>query len=381
VPESAERFRLKYVSDLVLKEGGGGSYAVNWNAFQQLSQRFDATYCGPIVPKLSTLETLISRVQRRILQRPGNFTYFSESTLRRNAAAVMGCFPDDVDAVVFRSAARWCRVRLQRPYFVYLDASFHTFFHNTFREDDFHRHDLERIYEAEAGFLEQATGVFFESLWGLQKARDAYSLSGSHFAAVGRGGVIAPPPRDTWDGESYRLVTMAMNFQQKGGDVVSDAYRVLKNQFPALTWHIIGGVPPAAVIAMPGVTYEGILDPGNARQRTRIEENLASGFLLLHPTREDTSPLVITEAAYFGCPAVATNAFAIPELVVHGVTGMLINTPSATNVVDAVAELVVNRQKYRDMRVNARNHALARDRWDKVGQTMSNHIEDALSAR
>jgi glycosyltransferase involved in cell wall biosynthesis len=171
-----------------------------------------------------------------------------------------------------------------------------------------------------------------------------------------------------------------MNFEQKGGAAVLSAYAKLKQQFPALTWHIIGGKPSGGWKDVPGITYEGELKPDVPDDRSRMEKILANAFLLLHPTREDTSPLVITEAAYFGCPAVASNAFAVPELVTHGVTGLLIGKGTPDEIVEAVAELMQNDRRYRDMRRNAREHALARSRWETVGARMCDRIESSLGS-
>jgi glycosyltransferase involved in cell wall biosynthesis len=344
---------------------------VNWNAFQQLQRRFDCVYVGPIVPRVSPFEVLVSRLQRKLFRRPGAFAYFSPSTLASNAERVTARIPVNADTVMFRSAARWCRVQPDMPYFVYLDAVFHTFFHNTFDADDFDRSDIERIFEEEAAFLEKATGVFFESKWGMQKAKEAYSLRGNKYLAAGRGGSLNPPDQDRWNGNSRELVTIAMNFSQKGGDVVLEAFKMLKPRFPELTWRIIGGRPPAGTDTVPGITYEGLLDPGNPDDCARLERIMSDAFLLVHPAREDTSPLVITEAAYFGCPSISVNRFAIPELVHHGVTGILVEDPHPGRIADAIAELLVNPDRYRDMRMNARTSALANSSWDSVGALMA----------
>jgi glycosyltransferase involved in cell wall biosynthesis len=370
--------QLQYVTDLERRPSGGGAYAVNFHAYEQLSRRFNVSYAGPIVPRVSVIEQSVSRINRMLLHRPGKFAYFSDRTLNRNAEAVSERLRGHHDGLIFRSATRWCRVRPTVPYFVYLDAVFHSFFKNTFRADDFERADLERIYEEEAEFLERASMVFFESNWGMQSARNAYSLRGSHYMIAGRGGAIAPPPDDTWDGASHRLITMAMDFHQKGGDLVFGAYQILKRRFPSLTWHIVGGSPDFAWERREGIVYEGYLRPDRPAELVRLQALLSSAFLLLHPTREDTSPLVITEAAYFGCPTISVNRFAIPELVLNGVTGLLLEHPTPGALANSVTELLENEQRYRDMRRNAREHALRNSDWDRVGRLISDRIADCL---
>jgi glycosyltransferase involved in cell wall biosynthesis len=205
--------------------------------------------------------------------------YFSPALLDSNAARADRQFASAVDAVFFRSAARWCHSKPQIPYFVYLDIVFHTFFENTFEQKDFIVGDLQRIYTAEAQFLENASAVFFESDWGLQKARVAYGLAGSHYQVAGRGGVLEPPGRDEWMGEQPYLLSIAMNFEQKGGDIVLRAFRQLKERHPKLRWHVVGGRPTGDWQSVDGLVYEGVLDPAKESDSVRFRRLLAQAFL------------------------------------------------------------------------------------------------------
>jgi glycosyltransferase involved in cell wall biosynthesis len=371
-----------FISDLFLQASGGGSYAVNWHAFRQMERHFDVEYCGPVVPKVGRLEDYLSKVRRRILKVPGKFAYFSAATLDRNARMIGERIGGDHDVVFFRSATPWCRYRPDVPYFVYLDAVFHTFFHNTFRPRDFIRSDLERIWREEAEFLEGAAAVFFESRWGMESAIEAYGLKGGHYHAVGRGGVIEPPDADHWDGTSLKLVTMAMKFRQKGGDLVLEAYRMLKPRFPGLSWHIIGGPPEGDWQSISGIHYEGVIRPDEEAGRERMSELLAQAFLLIHPTREDTNPLVVTEAAYFGCPSITVDRFALPELVLDGKTGMLLKAPvTAEAIAAAIERLIVDRASYQEMRKQARAYAMENYQWDGIGDAMAEKVAGAVTGR
>ena len=371
--------KLVYITDLERRRGGGGSYVVNWHAADQLEKRFALKYAGPLTPHPPWIESTVSKIQRHVMKRPGRFTYFSPSTLDRNARMVDEQIDSDADAVMFRSSARWCRSRPKVPYFVYLDSVFHTFYHNTFDPRSFVTSDVQRIWKEEAAFLEGASGVFFECEWGLSQALNAYGLSGSHYYNVGRGGVIDPPERDTWTPGTHALLTIAMKFRQKGGDIVLDAYRSLKSRFPSLTWTIVGEAPDTEWQSIPGITHEGALDLENSGDRAKFAKLLADAFAIVHPTREDTSPLVLTEAAYFGCPAISVNRFAIPELVADGVTGILVEPPaSAADVASAIAGLIENEERYLAMRREARARSIAKFSWPAVGEFMSDRIEERL---
>lgn len=370
--------RLGFISDLELKESGGGSYAVHFHAFRELEKMFEVTYPGALTVRPSPIDALVSKFRRKILKRPSAFHYFSQRTLRENARKVSKAMSPEIDAVFFRSSARWCKWKPDRPYFIYLDVVFQTFFENTFDPSHFEIKDLKRIYENEASFLEGAAGVFFESGWGMKKAIYGYNLKGTHYATVGRGGVIEPPAFDLWDG-CPRLLSVAMNFYQKGGDLILKAFKLLKPTFPDLTWHIVGGEPAGDWESIPGIVYEGVLRPDDPDERERLGQLYAKSFLLLHPTREDTNPLVLTEAAYFGCPAVSVRNFAIPELVIDGETGILLDTPVCfEELADSIKELLSNRDRYLVMREQARCHSLKTSQWGDVGARITGFIKNVL---
>jgi glycosyltransferase involved in cell wall biosynthesis len=257
--------------------------------------------------------------------------------------------------------------------------AFHTFFQNTFLETDFHDDDLNRIFELEAQFLNNAKAVFFESEWGLKKACDAYSLEGHNFFVTSNGGVLTPPAEDNWDGNSLKLITIAKNFYQKGGDIVFDAFRILKPKYPKLEWHIIGGKPNVTTEGIEGIHYEGFLRPTIATELDRFTSLLKNAFLLIHPTREDSNPLVLIEAAYFGCPSISVRDFAIPELVVDGKTGFLLDRPiSATEVAESIERVILS-PTYHQLRAETRRYSTSKFSWSNSGQFIAQKILEACT--
>lgn len=372
--------KLAYITDLECRPGGGGSYAINWHIQDQLRKHFDLQTGGAIVPCVSAWRKTISRFNRYVLNRPTAFNYFSDLTLEHNAKQAAHQYQNGIDGVFFRSATRWSHCKPIVPYFVYLDVVFHTFFENTFDSGDFLKSDLDRIFKQEAHFLENAAEVFFESNWGLKKAQSSYSLSGGHYHVAGRGGLLEPPESDQWTGTSMSLLSIAMNFEQKGGDIIMQAFRKLKEEHPNLRWHIIGGCPSGDWESIEGIVYEGVLDPVNGDDLALYRQILSQAFLLIHPTREDTNPLVITEAAYFGCPSISVNRFAIPELVIDGKTGVLLDFPAEPDeLAQIIAQLIDAPDVYQQMRQAAFEFARSDFEWDKVGKLLAQKIDAVLA--
>ncbi len=357
---------------------GGGVYSVTYNIHTYLERNFNSICFLQITPEIGWLNSLWSKFNRKLLHRRGSFFSFSEKTLEKTWNQVYQKVPKEIDALLFRSSTRWIRCRPSVPYFVHTDVVFKTFFDNTFAYSDFIESDIRRICEQEAGFLDKARAVFFESQWGLERAKTSYGLSGTNFFVTTNGGNIAPPPRDCWDGDSLKLITIAKDFYQKGGDIVLDAFVSLKPKHQNLEWHIIGGKPLVEVDSIPGISWEGFLRPTIPTEMTRFTRLLEQAFLLIHPTREDANPLVLIEAGYFGCPSISVNDFAIPELVKNNETGYLIDRPITSEAVARSIDLAIHSSNYRLMRESARIYATTHFCWENTGKFIANVIKSCL---
>jgi glycosyltransferase involved in cell wall biosynthesis len=358
---------------------GGGMYAVTWHVWKQILRRFPSSTFHHVVPPANWTGMLASRLRRRILGLRGSFYPFAPSVLSGTRRQVESAVRAGADALLFRSGSRWIHCQPQIPYFVHTDACFHTYCRNKNAEAEFEGDDLRRIWDKEAEFLEAADGVFFESRWAMVNAISAYGLRGNHYHVVSVAGALASPV-DTIDSESVEtLLSIANHFRQKGGDIIFNAFRLLRPRFPQLNWHIVGGRPDPGVLSTPGVLYEGPLNPELAPDIQKYTALLAGSSLLLHPTREDMNPLVLLEAAGYGCPAITVNDFAIPELVEDGQTGVLLRRPITPEALAATVErLIQNPQIYRKMRHAARQRAIRRASWDDIGNKIASLIASVL---
>jgi glycosyltransferase involved in cell wall biosynthesis len=72
--------------------------------------------------------------------------------------------------------------------------------------------------------------------------------------------------------------------------------------------------------------------------RDDVTDLLAAADVVLLPTRMDAFPTVLLEAAAVGVPAVATAVGGVPELVVDGVTGLLVDGPPTAGDVSTALE-------------------------------------------
>lgn len=366
---------IAVISHLPLQSDGGGTYAVTWNLWRVLNERLPDLRFFRLTPTCDLPARFRSLVLRRILHRPGNFFQFSQKTLLHTAGQLQRLLPRNAGHVLFRTSTRWIACRPRVPYFVHLDAVFHTFHRNTFRAGAFDRSDLQRIYDQEAEFLEGAAGVFFESQWGLQQALSNYRLRGTHYHSVGVAGNLPTPSQFPSGKRDHSILTIAKNFAQKGGDYVAEAWPVLRTQFPDCCWHIVGGPPPTSVRSIPGVSYHGYLKASAPVDLQKLQRLLSSSSLLIHPTREDINPLVLLEAAGYGCPAVTVRDFAIPELVLDGETGVLLDRPlSGAKIAASICSLWEDQHRLDRFSRAAWERVRVSSGWERIGCSIADAI-------
>ena len=346
----------------------GGANAVNYEIHKQLEKYFNCTYVQ-INPKESKLGKGRSQFLRKILRRPGHFNFYSKKRLRQ-IAKQFDAIQDHYDMVFFRGFTPWVLCQPKVPYVAYNDVHFLQFFKNTFTNDEFIKHDIDRISLEEKKWLIKAEKLFFESQWGADQCHDDYAIETAKLLPIGRGGNIPIPKKDTYSG-SLNLVVIANNFYQKGGDLVFEAFRQLKQKHPQMQLHIVGGDPGEAIKNFNGVKYFGVLRKENPKDILQLQSILSKAFLLMHITREDTNPLVITEAGYFGCPTISVNHFAIPELVVHNKTGMLLDyLPKPKGIAAVVEALILDKESYFIMRKATAQFNKETFAWNQIGEVL-----------
>ena len=92
-------------------------------------------------------------------------------------------------------------------------------------------------------------------------------------------------------------------------------------------------------------------------QRTDIPLLLAASDLFVLPSLWEGLPLVLTEAAAAGLPAVATTVDGIPEIVKEDVTGSLVSPKNSEGLAEAMLKLLRDPSRRREMGEKARELA------------------------
>jgi len=336
---------------------------MNAAACAALAKQYELHYAGPIDPPVVAWEKALSKTLR-VSGVGGGFAAFSERRLATIAEEMARRALPQAELDFFHGFTPWIASRPTRPYVAWSDCSFRDYIGLYHDRGRFSADDLARIEQAEAGWLRAARQVLFTSRWAADRATRDYQLDAARVGVVGIFGEFEPPQADVYAGEA-RFTFVSTDFEAKGGPVVLAAFRQLRERHPEAQLTIVGA--PADIAGAPGVEHAGYLRKEVPEEHRRFREILASSLAVVHPTRSDIAPLLLVEAGLFGCPAVASRAFAIPELVSHGQSGLLLDAPSDPDQVATAMRWLL------DHRFDLRQGAWRRAR--------SAHSKDAFEAR
>jgi glycosyltransferase involved in cell wall biosynthesis len=103
--------------------------------------------------------------------------------------------------------------------------------------------------------------------------------------------------------------------------------------------------------------------------------------LFVLPSRRESFGLVLAEAMACGLPVVATTAGAIPEVVEHGVTGLLVPPGDPEALAGAINSLLRDPLKMKTMGTNARRRVKKQFTWEEAAQAITKGYQRVLQVR
>jgi glycosyltransferase involved in cell wall biosynthesis len=163
-----------------------------------------------------------------------------------------------------------------------------------------------------------------------------------------------------------------LHIAQKGQDLIIRALPALRELWPGLALLLVGDGPDRARCEAL-VNQLGLVDAVRfAGHRNDIPDFLAAVDVMAVPSAcAEGLPLVAIEASAAARPIVAFDGGGLPEVVLHGETGLIVRKGDTAGFAAAIARIIADPGLAKRMGDNGRRHA--------ARFTLSRHVEELMA--
>jgi glycosyltransferase involved in cell wall biosynthesis len=214
----------------------------------------------------------------------------------------------------------WGAVMASGPFIVDLDNPYALTGYNA-RAMGLYRGVLRRLLASsrcrEIRCMSQACWNSLELLFGSAVAAKARV----HYPRARRA-AAAPPSA----GEGCRFLFVATQFEIKGGAALLQAFRRVAEEVPGARLDVVTHLPPGRAALAENCSGLNVHAAEFSRQEM-AERFLTKADVLVHPTYVDSFGMVVLEALAHGLAVIATDVYALGEMVRDGVNGRLLEAP------------------------------------------------------
>ena len=257
------------------------------------------------------------------------------------------------------------------PHFIYTD---HTRLANRHYPDFDARIFSSKLLELETANYRRAAAIFTMSGNITRSLLEDYGCDPGKVACAYVGSNISYPSDVDTSRERYakrHILFVGVQWARKGGPLLAQAFKRVLDVYPDAKLSVVGCSPE---LELPNCQVLGVVSP----QAVETFYRDASVFCL--PTNREPLGIVFVEAANYKLPVVATRIGAIPEVVLEGESGLLIEPGDVTALTGALLTLLGDPEKCRAFGQAGFEHVRQHYTWENVGETFSSHIRARLGA-
>lgn len=232
-----------------------------------------------------------------------------------------------------------------------------------------------RVYESAAGVvtLSRQVATSFVHDFGLPSDKVHVVHSGPNMD-VAFGDAELLELRTRRDSSPPTVLFIGRQFHRKGGDLLIEAFRLVRREVCDARLVIVGpddiGVEPED-----GIESWGFLNKEDPSGRERLLRAYAEADVFCLPTRFEPLGIVFIEAMHHGIACVGPDAWAVPEMVEDGVTGLLVPPEDPGSLADALVRLLKDEPLARKMGAAGRKRAIGYFTWPRTIGRISEVLE------
>jgi glycosyltransferase involved in cell wall biosynthesis len=184
---------------------------------------------------------------------------------------------------------------------------------------------------------------------------------------VGPPGRSASPPRVLFVGRDYG---------RKGGALLLEAFAIVRQRIPEARLLMVGCEVPRP--RPPWLDLLEYQSRDTEAGRLAMDRAYRESTVFCLPTRFEPFGTSFVEAMGYGLPCVGPRAWAVPEIIVHGETGYLVDPGDPVALADALVRLLGDPALARRLGRAGRERVLERFTWPAIAERMSQAMGELL---
>jgi glycosyltransferase involved in cell wall biosynthesis len=181
--------------------------------------------------------------------------------------------------------------------------------------------------------------------------------------------------------DTCRLLFLGVEWDRKGGDIVLETFRLLKQKGINVHLHIIGCIPPVDISAEKNITNIPFLDKNKEEDSRQLHAIFLETDILFLPARAECAGVVFSEASAYGIPSVTTDTGGISSNVKNGVNGYALPFDAKPEeYATVIKELFLHTELMVNMKKNSRHYYDDHLNWQSWGKQFK-QIAEALTEK
>jgi glycosyltransferase involved in cell wall biosynthesis len=171
--------------------------------------------------------------------------------------------------------------------------------------------------------------------------------------------------REPGDGQGAPTVLfVGRDFERKGGDLLVEALERVRTSVPEARLRIVGARPRGEWPEW--IEFTGYLDRDTAEGRAAMDRAYRTASVFCLPTRFEPFGTSFVEAMSYGLPCVGPDAWAVPEIIVDGETGLIVPPEDAASLAEALIKVLTDSDRSARMGQAGRARVLENFTWPRL---------------
>ena len=233
----------------------------------------------------------------------------------------------------------------------------------------------QRHLDWERSVYSALTGIFVMSEWLADSFHRDFDVPRSKLHVVGAGINIAKMPEvpeRLWS--APRFLFVGKDFERKGGQFLLRAFKIVREIFSEAELIIVG---PTLQIEQPGVVGAGYLSKSDPAGAIRLHQLFASATTVVLPSIYEPFGISLLEGMAYGLPCIAANRCAMPEIVRHEETGLIVRAEDSASLASAMIEFARSPRDAATLGINGRKRVESDFTWNAVAEKVKSTLLDA----